>query len=313
MKKFVLTLLISLILTPTCFASDNYIAFANNSSVKNSKQQTQIYEKEIKSLFKKLIYYTNTFDKENFQKLYADNYINFDGFDKTMYFDLVDKTWKLYPDIKYTMVIDKINIVGNTAIINVRENAIATTTEKLDETEIKGYLKSQSDSIYYLEKIGENWLVISDNTINEKTTLTYGEANELKMDLIVPQLVLAGKEYTASLNVTVPDKNMLTIASIGQEKITYPHINAQEVFRKLPESGILERIFTANKDNFNEFTVGSVGITRAQVVPVNQKKEVKLVITGLGYIITRTNVISSKDFSKVKENGKKETSAKLVE
>jgi len=64
------------------------------------------------------------------------------------------------------------------------------------------------------------------------------------------------------------------------------------------------------KDNLNEYTVASVGITRAHV---SKDKEIKLVVTGLGYIITRTNVISLKDFSKVKVNGKKETTAKLVD
>ncbi len=310
MKKFILTILAIFFLTPTCIASDNYIAYSDSKSVKNAKQQSQILEKEIRNLFKKLAQYTNNFDEENLKKVYAENYLNSDGFDKTMYFDLVNKTWKLYPDIKYTMNIDRINIVGNTAIVNVHENATATTTEKVDETEIKGYLKSYSDSVYYLEKNGDSWFITTDSIISEKTTLTYGEASEINMDLIVPQLVPAGKEYTASLKVTVPDKKMLTIASIGQERITYPHINAQEVFRKLPENGILERIFRANNDNYNEYTVGSVGITRAKV---NSKKEIKLVVTGLGYVITRTNIIPTKDFSKVKENGKKETSAKLVE
>ena len=206
---------------------------------------------------------------------------------------------------------DNVNIVGNTAIVSVTEKAKATTTEKVDEIEIKGYLKSVSDCIYYLEKVGDNWLITSDSIISEETTLTYGEANDVKMELVVPQLVPANKEYTASLCVTIPDKKMLTIGSIGQEKITYPHVNAEEVFRKLPENGILERVFKANKDNLNEYTVASIGITRAKVTP---KKEVKLIVTGLGYVITRTNVIPTKDFSKVKQpNGTKKTTAKLVD
>ena len=309
MKKFILILLMSIIISPVCFASDNYIAYAGKS-VKNAKQENQILEKEVKALFKRLLVYTNNYDKEKLESLYAKNYLSADGFDKKMYFDLIGKTWNLYPDIRYIINIDRIVIVGNTAIVYTSERADATTTEKIEETEIKGYLTSYSDNIYYLEKNGDNWFITSDNCISEKTTLTYGEANEIRMDLIVPQLVSAGKEYTASLKVSVPDKKMLAIASIGQEKITYPHVNAQEIFRKLPESGILERIFKANKENLNEYTVGAVGITRAQV---NQKKEIKLVVTGLGYVITRTNIIPTKDFSKVKENGKKETTAKLVE
>lgn len=311
MKKIILTLLTLLIVSPVCFASDNYIAYVDKATGKIFAKQQQSMDKEVRNLLKKQLNYTNTYDLDGLKTLYTNNYYNADGFDKTMYFDLVKKTWDLYPDIKYTMSIDSVSIVGNTAIASVSESAQATTTEKVDEIEIKGYLKSKSDSIYYLEKIGDNWFITSDNIISEETVLTYGEANDIKMELVVPQLVQAGKEYTASLNVFLPDKKMLTIGSIGQEKITYPHVNADELFRKLPESGILERVFKANKDNLNEYTVASIGITRARV---NKNKEIKLMVTGLGYIITRTNVIPTKDFSKVKQqNGKKETTAKLVE
>lgn len=310
MKNLVITLLSTLIIATPCFASDNYIAYADKVSAKSSAKQYQTLDKEIRTTLKKQINYTNNYDFEGLKSLYSEKYLNADGFNKTMYFDLVRKTWDLYPDIKYTMNIDSISIVGNTAIASVSEYAKATTSEKVDEIEIKGYLKSSSDCLYYLEKVGDNWLVTSDSIISEETVLTYGEANDIKVELIVPQLVPAGKEYTASLNITLPDKKMLTIASIGQEKITYPHVNADEVFRKLPENGILERVFKANKDNLNEYTVASIGITRARVTP---EKEIKLVVSGLGYIITRTNVIPTKDFSKVKPNGKKETTAKLVD
>ena len=310
MKKFILILLTVLFITPICFASDNYVAYADKTSAKRARQQLQISEKEIRNTFKKIITYTNDFDLNGLKSLYSSKYLNADGFNNKMYFELVQKTWKLYPDIKYSVNIDTISIFGNTAIVTATENATATTSEKVEETEIKGYLTSKSDAIYYLEKVGDDWIITSDSTICEETKLTYGEANDLKMELVVPQLVPAKKEYTASLKVIPSDKKMILIGSIGQEKITYPHVNAQEVYRKLPENGILERMFTANGDNLNEYSVASVGITRAKVT---KDKNVKLIITGLGYIITRTNVIPTKDFSKVKENGKKETTAKLLD
>lgn len=313
MKRIILLFLIAIFFTPASFASDNYIAYADKSSTKTSAKQSQALEKEVKYTLRKLIFYTNTYKKENLEALYADNYINADGFDKKIYFELVQKTWNLYPDIKYTMDIKDIKIIGNTAIAYVNEYAYASTTENVEETSIKGKLKSFSECIYYLEKVGDNWLITSDNIVDEKTSLTYGEANNLDVELIVPQLVNNNKEYTASLKIKVPDKNMFVIASIGQEQITYPQVNSEEVFRKLPESGILERVFRANKNNFNEYTVASLGITRANVIEKNNKKEIKLVITGLGYIITRTNVIPQKDFSKVKKNEQKETTAKTLD
>lgn len=306
MKKLILTIIIALLVTPACFASDNYIAYAGKYT---TAKQTQNLEKEVRNFFKAQLIYTNTGNIEALKKMYANNYVNADGFDKETYFDLVQKTLKMYPDIKYSMDITKISIIGNTAVVEAVEKATASSVEAVGETDITGYLKSYSNSIYYLEKNGNDWFVTSDQIINERTTLTYGEANDLKMELIVPQLVPANKPYTASLNLDITDGKMIVIASIGQEKITYPQINSEENYRKLPESGILERIFTANKDNLNEYTVASIGITRAKLA---KNKDVKLLVTGLGYIITRTNVIPEKNF-KVVENGKKETTAKSVE
>lgn len=309
MKKLILTIVIALLITPACFASDNYIVYAGNTSSTKPSKQIQNMEKEVRNFFKNQLVYTNTGNIEALKKMYTNKYINADGFDKETYFDLVQKTLKMYPDIKYTMDITKVSIIGNTAVVEIVEKATASSVEAVGETDITGYLKSYSNSIYYLEKNGDNWYITSDQIINERTTLTYGEANDIKMDLIVPQLVPANKPYTASLNIDVNDGKMIVIASIGQEKITYPQINSEESYRKLPESGILERIFTANKDNLNEYTVASIGITRAKLA---KNKDVKLLVTGLGYIITRTNIIPEKNF-KVVENGKKETTAKSVE
>lgn len=309
MKKLILTLIIAFLITPACFASDNYIAYAGKTATAKPSKQIQTMEKEVRNFFKNQLLYTNTGNIEALKNMYTKNYINADGFDKETYFDLVQKTLKMYPDIKYAMDITKVSIIGNTAVAEIVETATASTVETINDSEITGYLKSYSNSIYYLEKSGDNWYITSDQIINERTTLTYGEANDLKMDLVVPQLVPANKPYTASLKLDTNDGRMIVIASIGQEKITYPQINSEESYRKLPESGILERIFTANKDNLNEYTVASIGITRAKMA---KNKDVKLLVTGLGYIITRTNVIPEKNF-KVVENGKKETTAKFVE
>ena len=132
MKRIILLFLIAIFFTPASFASDNYIAYADKSSAKTSAKQSQALEKEVKYTLRKLIFYTNTYKKENLEALYADNYINADGFDKKIYFELVQKTWNLYPDIKYTMDIKDIKIIGNTAIAYVDEYAYASTTENVE-------------------------------------------------------------------------------------------------------------------------------------------------------------------------------------
>ena len=49
----------------------------------------------------------------------------------------------------------------------------------------------------------------------------------------------------------------------------------------------MERLFTSNTDNVNEYIIASIGLTRAAVEDLN----VKLSLTGFGYTIKRVNVI----------------------
>ncbi len=297
MKKFVLLISFLFLIATPCFASNEYLAFAEN----NSSKTFNTINKEVRKTLKEHIKVSNEYKIDEMMAFYDDTYMNTDGFSKEVYSDLVKQTWKLYPDIKYSMKINAITIIGNTAIVDAEEIATASTMEEVEDRKICGQLKSKSSSIYYLEKFGNEWKFVSDHIVAEKTTLTYGEAALLAIELITPQMIPHNTEYTASLNVKVPDKNMLVIASIAQEKVTYPQINAPEVFRKLPENGILERLFKSNNENKNEYTVASLGITRAKM---NQNKEIKIYVTGLGYIITRTNVIPDKKISKKVENDK---------
>jgi hypothetical protein len=301
MKKLLLIIIFAIMLQPAVYASDNYIAFLDCCGFLSQDDFT----KEIKSTIKKHTKYSNFADFENLEAMYAPHYMNADGFNKDIYFDLVKQTWKLYPDIKYSSDIKNITVNGNTATVEALESASASTTELIEGVKITGNLKSSSSSIYYLEKINGEWKFVSDSIISELTTLTYGEAEDIGIELVVPQIVPADTEYTASLNISVPDREMLIISSIGQEKITYPQVNAKEVFRKLPDDGILERVFRSNKENLNEYTVASVGITRAKKL---SDVEIKIYVTGLGYAITRTNVIPQKDFSKAKDEKEKSES-----
>lgn len=57
MKKLILTLIIAFLITPACFASDNYVAYAGKSA---TAKQSQNLEKEVKNFFKSQLVYTNT-------------------------------------------------------------------------------------------------------------------------------------------------------------------------------------------------------------------------------------------------------------
>ena len=153
---------------------------------------------------------------------------------------------------------------------------------------IDGVLKSSANSIYCLKKIDGKWKVVSDSVIDETTSMLYGDAMNLNIKLTAPKEVVQGTEYTASLEFEPPEGTM-AIASIAKDKIEYPQKQAKEVFRRMPEDNILERLFIANEDNANEYIIASIGLTRTDVCDLS----IKVSLAGFGYQIIRVNVVKA--------------------
>lgn len=313
MKRLLLTLIALLILAPASYCAQAEIDtitlltqkgfFATSSS--SQSISTNPYVELRKSLCAHLKY-ANSYNLDGLKTLYADNYINADGLNKDIYFDLIKKTWESYPDIKYSMEIKNLEISTNTATAQVVERAIASTSAKSGIIHERGILESTSNSVYYFEKINNKWLITSDHIISEKTMLRYGVANDVRINLIAPNQIPANTEYTAALDIQAP-KDSLVIASIGKENITYPQVLAEEIFRKLPDDGVLERVFKSNNKNINEYAVASFGITKAKII---NQSELKIFVTGLGFVMTRVNVIPKNEFVKVAEVKKEEKEQK---
>lgn len=294
MKKILIILIAFIIFCPKSFADEENIALLTKNGFFDKAPAYSNFSnpyEEVRKILYSHLKYSNSYKLEELQSLYADNYMNADGFNKTIYFDLIKKTWESYPDIKYRIEIKDIDIDGNLAVAQVNEYAVATTNTKSTMITEKGLLQSSSSSVYYLEKLNNEWKITSDHILFEKTYLRYGSAQFSQIDLSAPSQISANTQYTATLKIT-PPKNALVIASIGKESISYPQVVAEEVFRKLPESGTLERVFKSNDKNINEYAVASFGITKAEL----KNTDIKIYITGLGFVMTRVNVIPTNNF-----------------
>lgn len=305
MKKTLLIITALLVLCPKSYAVDDNIALLTQKGFFERPQSSFInlspYD-EVKKTMGLHLKYANSYNYDGLKSLYSDSYVNADGICKDIYFDLIKKTWASYPNIKYKMDVRDIQINDNNAIVQVYEEAIANTDSKSGLVNEKGMLESTSNSVYYLEKRGNEWLINSDHIISEETMLRYGSAKFACVDLVAPAQISAGTSYTPTLKISSP-KDSLVIASIGQEKITYPQSVAEEVFRKLPQDGVLERVFKSNVDNLNEYAVASFGITKAEF---KRGSEIKIYVTGLGFVMSRVNVIPKNEFVKVAKNEKAE-------
>ncbi|MCQ2754757.1 MAG: hypothetical protein MJ231_06890, partial [bacterium] len=196
--------------------------------------------------------------------------------------------WDSYLDVKYGIKIKNITLDGDVADVDLIETSYAILP---DSSKMEGELKSESISKYKLRKDKNGkWKVFADYVLDETTTMMYGEAKDLDIKLTVPTSIEADKEYTASLEFNPPAGTM-AIASIASDVVEYPQQKAKEVFRALPDDGILERLFTSNSENKNEYIIASIGLTKSEVCDIS----IKLSLTGYGYMIRRVNVIPKQE------------------
>ena len=272
MKKFLAVLILLNFLAPCSFSG----AFTDN--LKN-RMDTH----GIKSVLNSQVRYANKTNFDKFISTYDENYMNGDGFDLDTYSKLVKDLWETYDKIKYGIEIKDIKLEGDKAVVTLVETSYADIPISKD---MDGILRSNANSVYTLKKTGRKWKVISDSVIDETTSMLYGDAIGLDISLKAPKTVEPGVEYTASLEFT-PPKDTLAIASIAKDKVEYPQKQAKEVFRRMPEDNILERLFIANKDNANEYIIASIGLTKADI----QDLSIKLSLSGFGYQIIRVNVV----------------------
>ena len=224
---------------------------------------------DIKKVIDQQSVYTNKYDLKGLATLYANDFVNSDGFNKDVYFKLIEETWKTYPDITYKTEIKNIEFSDNYATVFTNEIAVATSKENIGDLTVIGELYSTSQCVYHLEKQGTKWLINSEKIIEETSTLKYGDARYINIELNAPKQIGANKDYTTTLKVDAP-KDSVVIASINKENIVYPQTKSDEAFRKMPDDNILERVFLSNKDNVNEYAVASIGITRAENYTNNQ-------------------------------------------
>lgn len=307
MKKKLSVLLITALLfsVASTLPSQAGIWTAQKARIEQNRINKSTYN-EIKKVIDKQFDYTNKYDLKGLATLYANDFVNSDGFNKDVYFKLIEETWKTYPDITYKTEIKNIEFSDNYATVFTNEVAIATSQEEIGDLTAIGELYSTSQCVYYLEKQGAKWLINSEKIIEETSTLKYGDARYINIELNAPKQIGANKDYTTTLKVDAP-KDSVVIASINKENIVYPQTKSDDAFRKMPDDNILERVFLSNKDNVNEYAVASIGITRAENYTDNQ---IRVYMGGLAFIMTRINVIPENKFIKLEdkkesaENGK---------
>ena len=276
MRKIILTVLALNFLI--CTPSFSFELF-NKTPKAQVKTMLREYHKAVKNQ-----------DIEKVKTFYDEEYKSMDGFDLAQSMEMLEKTYSVYKDIKYKTKINSINTDEKWALVQMSDRSYAKIypiEDKDLKKEKMGKLEGKSVYNVYLKKTNDKWKIASDEILMEETSLKYGIANKMEMDLITPYRVKAGQDYDLSLKIEKP-KDIIALASISREEIVYPPSDYKEKFRKIPEFGELERVVKANNKNLDEYAVASVGLTK---ISMNEEQtKARIEVLGLAYLMKRVNL-----------------------
>lgn len=246
-------------------------------------------QSEIKTLLKEHSKAMENRDIKQIKTFYDKDYLSADGFDVDDLITMLEKTYDAYGNIKYKTKINNISAFDNWALVQMSDTSSAKVYPDKDKKnkDKVGKLDGKSSYVVYLNKTNDGWKIVSDEILMEETSLKYGIANKIDMELVTPIFVKNGKEYDLSLKMDKPD-DIVALASISREEIVYPPSDYQEKFRRMPDEGDLERLVKANNKNLDEYAIASVGFTK---VSVNEEElKARIEVLGMAYIMKRINM-----------------------
>ena len=297
MKKIVYLLIISALIMPltTLYTEASLISDRRYRLEQRREQRQDV--KQIKKLLEIHNNFANQHDLKNLSTLYADTYVNNDGFNKKVYFKSIEATWQACKDLTYTTDIIDIEITGDYANVNVIETAIGTVTDTIESMPVTGEIHSISTGIYHLVKINDNWFISGETALSDESSLLYGDARFMNIEILAPAQVSSGETYTSTVKVDTDEKTFI-MGSIDHDPITYPAGSPKNELRAMPQSQILERVLKANTDNLNEYTIASLAISKAKQT---NEKNFQIYVAGLACVMRRVNVIPKNNFIKLED------------
>ena len=255
----------------TCLVRKNLSEEANQLNIFLAKYFKALQDKDIKEL----------------NEIYADTYLSGDKLTKSTTIELIQQSWNLLSNMQYSSEIQNIRFDRNFATIEINENLTGTTKTKSEITNDNGQIKSSARTVFYLQKFGKGWKIISDKTLYEETSIKYGKAKDLNINIYAPEHVLKNIDYSISLETEIPE-DTFALGSITNETLTYPHKKAQEVFRQVPsELNLLERVVKANNDSLNELAIASLSFCTVKKGAVTVPE---IDVTGTAVLLKRVNI-----------------------
>ena len=214
MKKIILTFVILVFTVMSCNAGE-----PGYRQIKSTLRQ---YNKALSSQ-----------NLEKIKEFYDDNYKSSDGFVLEELAQMLEKTFNAYDKMKQKSKINNITVLEDHAIVQLTDISKAIVhPDKAKLKEKQGILNGKSIYVLYFKKINGKWKIYYDEILAETTTLKYGIANKIPMELIAPSLIKNGEQYDLGLKIEKPE-DIVALASLTNEEIQYPTPEHKEKFRKV--------------------------------------------------------------------------------
>ncbi|MBQ9149980.1 hypothetical protein IJX73_03515 [bacterium] len=260
-------------------------------------------ESEVRSVLNKHIKAMESHDIEAIKSFYDKNYRSTDGFNLAELEEMLIKTYETYGNIKYKVKINSIVADSECATVQISDSSSAVIYPSEGSKKIKrqksGKLYGKSVYNMYLKKINNEWKIVKDDILMEETSLKFGVAKNIDMNIIAPEKLQNGQEYDLSIKINKP-KDIMALGSISREEIVYPPSDYQEKFRRISDEGELERIVRANDKNLDEYAVASIGFTK---ISLNEEQtKAKIEVLGMAYLMKRINMNQYDEDKKTVEN-----------
>ncbi len=273
-------------------ASTMHLEQAKPEPLKGSPQDSS----SVQNLLRELQEASNRHDIDGILKHYAPNFTSGDSLGVKEVRGLILDTWKMFPDIHYESQTLETRLNGNWATVESIDTATASAKLDPSVSTKAGTMNSRSRGMLYLHRIGKSWEIVSDATLYEKATITYGPYENIDIDVETPEQVFSGEAYTAKVLVSVPVGN-IAFATLSQEPLTYPQHSEKDKFRTLSSDKTdLERIFKANSTNNNEVVTATIGFTE---IGQDDQDRPTINLKGVMTIVKRVNVTPRSTFKEV--------------
>ncbi|MDX2085804.1 MAG: nuclear transport factor 2 family protein [Candidatus Melainabacteria bacterium] len=244
--------------------------------------------KTILQMVQQLLAASNRHDLAGLLNFYSPKFVSGDNLSLSDVRQLVEETWKVYPDIRYDSQTVAIRLNGNWATVESLDTAEASAKADPTVSAENGKLLSRSRALLFLHRIGKTWEIVSDYTLYERASILYGDAASVGVSLSTPDQVFAGEPYTARVDAELPN-GAFAIATIAKNEVIYPQPKPEEKFRTLSGAKArLERVFEANSVNRNEIITATVGLTS---IGQDAEERPTIQLNGIATLVKRVNVL----------------------